>query len=196
MSTISWPTGLQAIGFRLVLVTVDRSFASPFGGSEQVVDLLNDRWMASLELPPALRSSGGQVEGFIAALRGMTNTVALWHMARPYPLGTMRGTPTINGAHAQGVATLAITTTAGATLKQGDMIGAGGMLFMVASDCTASGAGALSVPIANRLRTALSGGAAVTWAKPTTLFRKTNRVGVDYADIANSVTLDFVEAIT
>ena len=198
MSAVTWPAGLIARGFQIGLMANQRAHASPFGGSEQVVDMLNDRWRVSLELPPALRENGGLAEGFVASLRGMTNTVALWHMARPYPLGTMRGTPVLIGDHSQGAATLAISTsTGGETLKQGDMIGVGGLLLMVASDCVSDGVGVMSCPIVNRLRAAQLSGAAVTWNKPTAPFRKIAGESIGYVPgVAEGVVLEFVEAIS
>ena len=50
MSTITWPASLVPKTASLRLQTVQRVHASPFGGSEQTVDLLNDRWMLSLTL--------------------------------------------------------------------------------------------------------------------------------------------------
>lgn len=197
MSSITWPAALQARAFSLTLMPVQRTHASPFGGSEQVVDLLNDRWMASLELPARRRAHGGLVDGFIAGMRGMTNTVNLWHMARPVPRGSMRGTPTLSAGVSQGAASLAITTTAGATLKAGDLLGVSSLLLMVSTDCTADGAGAITVPLANRVRKALSSGAAVTWSRPTAPFRLASRAGVGYTPgVAGAVSLEFVEAIT
>lgn len=197
MTLIAWPTGLVPRSFSLTLATVERAHQAPVGGSEQVVDLLNDRWMASLELAPRRRLDGGYVEGFVAGLRGMTNTVALWHMARPLPRGTMRGAPTVVGTHAQGSSTLALATTAGATLMAGDMLGVSGLLLMVRQACVANGAGAMTVPLANRLRTLVNDGALVTWDRPTAPFRKVNRTGVSYAPgVANAVQIEFVEAVT
>ena len=51
------------------------------------------------------------------------------------------------------------------------MLGVGGLLFMVQSDVALDGSGAGAVPITNRLRVAQSSGAAVTWDRPTALFR-------------------------
>jgi hypothetical protein len=198
MSLIAWPSTFHASAFTLSLSTVQRMHASPFTGSEQVIDLLNDRWIATLELPANVQGSGGAVEGFIHSLRNMTNTVNLWHMARPVPLGTIAGAPTVNGAHAIGSATLAVTTTAGATVKQGDMLGANGLLLMAAADATADGSGHVSVTLVNRLRVAMAGGEAVTWNKPVAPFRCiTAKAGVAYVPgTANAVSLDFVEAVS
>jgi hypothetical protein len=81
------------------------------------------------------------------------------------------------------------------TLLAGDLIGVGGLLLMVASDCMASG-GAITVPITNRLRTSQLINAAVTWDKPTTYFRLLSTNDIQYAP-GNSqpVTMDFGEAI-
>ena len=50
MSSVTWPASLVPSAASLRLSTVQRVHASPFGGSEQVVDLLNDRWLLSLTL--------------------------------------------------------------------------------------------------------------------------------------------------
>lgn len=57
------------------------------------------------------------------------------------------------------------------TLLAGDMLGCSGQLFQVAADTTLSDAGAGSVPIVNRVRTAISSGTALTWQRPTATFR-------------------------
>src|SRR5205085_9264189 len=46
----TWPTSLKPTSARLTLQTNQRLNASPFGGSEQAIDMLNDRWMLSLTL--------------------------------------------------------------------------------------------------------------------------------------------------
>jgi hypothetical protein len=198
MSTIAIPSGLVISNFSLALMSTQRGFASPYAGSEQVIDLLNDRWMASAEIAPMVDAQGGMMEGFLTSLRGMTNTVNLWHMARPVPQGTMRGSPTINGAHAIGVTTIAITTTAGATMKQGDLFGVSSLLLIAAADCTADGSGHISVPISNRLRKALAGGEAVTWDHPTAPFRCiTPKPTPAYSGgLAGAVQVDFAEAVS
>lgn len=58
----------------------------------------------------------------------------------------------------------------GATLLADDYIGVGGQLFQVAADCTANDAGAMTVPLVNRVRGTIASGSAVTWHKPTAEF--------------------------
>ena len=181
------------------LSTNQRVSAAPFGGSEQAVDLLNDRWLCSLALPPNSQANAAQLEAFIAAMRGQTNTINLYHLMRPAPRGTMRGTLTLSAAAAQGAASLSITGgagQAGTTLLAGDMLGVGGLLLMVAADATANGSGVITVTLANRLRTAQSISAAVTWNQPTAPMRLLQNSGVPYQPgFAGGISLDFAEAI-
>ena len=197
MSTITLPTGFQPSACTLTLSTNQRVNAAPFGGSEQAVDMLTDRWLLSCELPSRSQASGAALEAFIAAMRGQTNVCALWHFVRPAPRGTARGTILINGAVAQGASSIAVDgiSPATGTLLAGDLLGVGDMLFMVAADVTASG-GAATVSLVNRVRTAILDNAAVTWDKPTRLFRLLATSGASYSPRrADGVTFDFGEYI-
>jgi hypothetical protein len=190
MSTIAWPANLTPRSASMRLQSTQRVHASPFGGSEQVVDLLNDRWMLSLELNARGGfDEGAKVEAFLAAMRGQSNIVALWHFARPNVRGTL--TSATCASVAQGAS--AVVLTGGGTLKAGDMLGISGLLLQVASDVTV-GSGT-SVPIVNRLRTAVSG--AVTLVKPTANFRLASpNASVMYSPcITEAVSIDFAEAI-
>lgn len=189
MSTITWPASLVPKTASLRLQTVQRVHASPFGGSEQTVDLLNDRWMLSLTLTQRAGFDwGAKAEAFIAALRGQTNTVALWHFARPTVRGTLASATC--STVAQGAD--AVVLTGSGTLKAGDMLGISGLLLQVASDVTV-GSGT-SVPIVNRLRTAVSG--AVTLTRPTATFRLVGSPAVQYVPgMSDAVSLDFAEVV-
>ena len=197
MSTIALPTPFQPSVCTLRLAVNQRVNASPFGGSEQAVDLLNDRWLLSCDLPANQNSTGPAIEAFIGSLRGQSNVVALWHFARAQPRGTVRGTLTLNAAVAQGASQIVVAgcSPATGTLLAGDMLGVGNLLFMVATDCVAV-AGVITVPIVNRVRAALSSGASVTWSKPTALFRLQSSSVVQYVPmVAQTVSFDFGEAL-
>lgn len=195
MSLISLPAAFRPRTVSLRMETNQRVGASQFGGSEQARDLLNDRWIMEVSLADSQHADGAWREAFIASFRGQVNWVALWHFTRPAPRGTMRGSPTLVGAHAQGAAALSITGgTAGGTLLAGDMLGVGGLLIMVASDVTLNGSGAGTVQLVNRLRAAQSGGASVTWNKPTANFRLLDFTGVTYAPgVASAPAFTFGE---
>lgn len=194
MSDLFWPGALLASSFRLVLSVNQRAFVSPGGGSEFVVDKLNDRWLASLSLPPSNNSNAGLTESFIGSMRGMGKTVALWHMGRPNIAGTL--TSATAQAAIQGAAQIVLNATTGQTLKAGDMLGIGGLLLQTAADCTAS-AGAITVPLTNRLRKAITVGAAVTLTRPTADFRLITKGAAPLYQpgYAESISLEFAEAI-
>ena len=181
MSTISLPSGFDPQSCQLTLRTNQRVNASPFGGSEQAVDMLNDRWMLDVDLPESTQDDGAAIEAFIAAMRGQTNVVALYHFARSVPRGTARGTILLNGAVAQGASSIVVDgiSPSTGTILAGDVFGVGGQLLMAAANATASGGGA-TITLANRVRTALANNAAVTWDAPTALFRMLSTTGVSY----------------
>lgn len=170
MAIFDWPSTLQPQLATIGLRKAGLQFASPFNGSRQAVDFVGERLMLSLTLPPKRRLNAGAIEALLFRLAGGMDQVRCWHFARPVPVGTMRGAPTLSATASRGNASVSIQTTAGATLKAGDMIGAGGHLFQVREDCVANGSGVIVVPLVNRVRSTIASGAAVTWDKPTALF--------------------------
>lgn len=196
MSAIAFPDFLEDPSeFSMSLAVNQRSFASPEGGSEQVIDRLNDRWVASAVLVPRTHDDAAEVEAWIASMRGMANTVALYHLVRPWPRGTMRGAPTAQAASIA-MRSIVINTTAGATLLAGDMVGVAGLLLQVASNAIANGAGTMVVPIVNALRKPVAAGSPVAWDRPSAPFRFASKPAVQYLPgYAAEISMDFVEAI-
>lgn len=195
----NWPAAFVATGFDLTLQANQRVNAAPGGGSEQALDMLNDRWMCSLTLPERSETDGAALEAFLASFRGQVNTVNLWHFLRPAIRGTMAGSPVLSASAAQGAASISIQTSPsvpGATVLAGDMLGVGGLLLMVKDDAVANGSGILSVNVVNRLRVALSSSAPVTRSSPTVPFRLLAHTGVRYANgIAGEVEMTLGEVI-
>ncbi len=196
MSTIALPDFLEdPTSFSLQLETNQRVDASPFGGSEQVIDLLNDRWSASTSIPPRTHGDAADVEAWIASMRGKTNVVNMYHLQRPEPRGNMRGTPVTPGC-APRVRVLTVVGDPGFTLRAGDMIGAAGLLLMVERDCKADGSGTCVVPLVNRVRRTIPLGSAVIWDRPTAPFRLISTSPVQYVGgYSPEISFDFVEAI-
>lgn len=177
----TWPATIRPRTCRFDMVTNQLVNESPFGSDQQVVDKLNDLWMVSLTLPVRRHAQAAELEAFLASFRGQVNWISLWHFVRPAPRGTLRGTLLTSGTQAQGAASLVLSggTAAGSVLK-GDLFGAGGQILMASSDATADGAGAITIPLVNRLRAAIATGQSVTWDKPTATFRLASHSGVNY----------------
>ena len=200
MSTYTWPAHWQPRRFRMQVMPNERAFTGYYSGQSQALDLLGEFWTCQMELPPSRsEDKGADMEAFFERLHGRVNLVSLWNLARPAPRGTMRGTLTLNASAAQGASSVVVTGgagQAGTTLLAGDLLGVSSLLLQVGADCTANGSGVVTVPIANRLRTALSSGASVTWDKPTAEFRLATHSGVHYGPRSVSATsFDFVEKI-
>lgn len=194
MATYSWPSSLRPARVQLALQPNVRSFQSPFSGSISTVDLLGERWRMGLTLPARYAIEAGALEAFVFRLRGV-HFVTAHHFGREAPRGTLRGTPTLSAAAAQGAASISVQTVAGATLKAGDMLGLSGMLLQVADDAMANGSGVIAVNLVNRLRAAVAAGAALTWDKPAATWRLADPAVpiVHVPGRADSVELDLVE---
>lgn len=195
MSVISLPAGFCPNSFTMRQQTTQRVFASPFGGSEQVIDMLNDRWLISLSLPARKFADAARVEAFINGMRGMTNTVLLYHWVRKQPRGTLRGTPQTAFALA-GDPYFVLGGGTGDSLLAGDMVGLDGLLYQVSTDSFRGGDGQIVVQLVNRLRRTLPPATPVVWDRPTAPFRLSSTSAVSYTPgYATETSLDFIEAV-
>lgn len=156
---------------------------SPLTKSTRARDLQGDKWRMTLTFGPVRRrgtvDEQAEREAFWNRV-GLFHTVAMWHPARSVPRGTMRGSPALAAAAAQGATTLTIATAAGATLLAGDMIGVGGELVQVVADATAAGGGQMTVSVAPKLKRAKTVGAALVWSMPTAVMAVQSPVEIPY----------------
>lgn len=175
MAIITMPTNLILGSFNIAQARFDLSEMSETTGASQDRSFGPPRWRLSISAPSALSIESSAVwEALILKLRGRVNHLAAWDIMKPAPRGTMRGTLTLSGAHAQGATVLNITGgagQAGTTLLAGDWIqvgsGTGGQLFKVVTDATANGAGLIAATVEPPVRpvAGFAGGTAVTWDK-------------------------------
>lgn len=197
MATVNWPATrlFMPRDFEIALRSNVLISASQLTGSIQTVEVPGARWVMFMTLVQRKHELQAVREALLAQIAGQANRVALWHFARPAPRGTMRGSPTLSATAAAGATTLAITTTALATLLVGDMVKVGSQLVQVVTDATADGAGAMSASIRPALRAQVASGSAVTWDRPTGLFLLTQQeVRVPYQPgMGGEIALEFVE---
>jgi hypothetical protein len=171
MAVYDWPDALIPQRMAIASAGAGDQFKSPYNGTLQAVDFVAERWTLSVTLPQRKRINAGAAEAFFMRLRGGVNRVRAWHFARPVPVGTMRGSPTLSAGATRGDTSIAITGgTAGGTLLAGDMLGITGQLVMVADSVTLNGSGAGTVNLVHRVRGTVASGSAVTWNKPTAEF--------------------------
>ena len=175
MSVITLPASFRIASLGWEQIRNDMEFRSTFGS--QVREISTPLWATMITATPYKESDAGAWQALLMQLRGKTNQLAVCNYARPTPLGTMRGTMTLNGAHAKGVATLNITASGevSKTVLKGDYYGLGTgttqQVVMAVEDGTSNGSGNISFAVEPPLSNAHSSGAAVTWNAPTALFR-------------------------
>lgn len=176
MTVITFPTELYVRSFSLSIKHNEVTYRSPFG--VQSIKTSAPQWKVGVELDRINENLAGQYKSLVMKLRGTQNQLELWNIPRPVPIGTMRGTMVLSGAHAAGDTTLVIDAgvgEAGETLKAGDMLGFGTTvethLVMVVDDATANGSGVITVNIEPPLRNGFADATPVVWNYPKTLFR-------------------------
>jgi hypothetical protein len=191
MSVIVFPSSLKVESSTWSQTRLDLAFDSVFGS--QGVEVSPPLWDVVISSPEMLEQESGEWQALLMKLRGQTNQLELWNHGRSTPRGTMRGTMTLNIAAAQGDVVLSIiaATEATKTLKAGDLLGIGSastkQVVMIMADATADGTGVISVDVEPP--------AAVTWNKPTILFRrKQSQATWDYKNVlASGFSLDLIE---
>ncbi|MCR5864647.1 hypothetical protein [Aquincola sp. J276] len=170
MSTRDLPVAMRIGSMEWGHSKASLQFAGPYNGTRQAMEYLAERFVVSLTFNAAQRRQAGGVEGFVGWLTGGANRVRLYHLARPQPAGSLRGSPTLQAGVGRGAVALTLATVPGATLRMGDLFGCGGQLFQCADDCTANGAGLIMVPVVHRVRGSIAPGSAVVWDRPTAEF--------------------------
>jgi hypothetical protein len=199
MAIIDWPltSEFMVTEFRVSVATQKSSFAAVHTGQIQTINHYADRLKVSISLPPTDENGSGERESFIQALESSGDRVKLPHFQRPCPLGTLRGAPTARVAALAGAMQLMVQTTAGATLKAGDMLGVQSQLCQCAyPGATADAAGQLTMPLTIPIRNAVPAGAALVWDRPTGVFQlMSNQTEFIYSSnrIQSGIELMFLE---
>ncbi len=199
MAVITLPSTLAISRMTWAQQRRDMAFASAFGS--QAVEISPPLWAVAISGPNLANANAGAWQSLLMRLRGKTNQLELWNLARPAPLGTMRGAMALSGTHAQGSSTLSILAAGeiAKTLLQGDLLGIGSgttqQVVMVMADATSDGAGAIAVSIEPPLRNGFASAAPVVWDKPKALFRAaSSKTGWEYTgSVVGIGTLELIE---
>jgi hypothetical protein len=199
MTTYAWPD-FCVNAFQMRVRPNVLTFTGPYTPAVQTLDLMGERWYISFDTTPGnTREGSGEREAFWDRLLGPVHRVAMWNLARPLPLGTMRGgyvVNVVNGALAAvnvvngslqpvtvigggpslisnapaGANTISMRGQSGRTLRAGDMLGIGGQLVRVVSPVTFDGTSSATVEFLPRLRTDVPAYTEIIYDKPTATF--------------------------
>lgn len=113
------------VGIRSMTMTLKSAVSvssSPFTFTQQVYEHPGVIWEATVELPPLTRNEAKAVEGFLAGLRGSSNTFTLGH-----PLHDSNAAGTITGAQGD----TAITAAFSQVPVAGDYFEYSGHLYVI-----------------------------------------------------------------
>ena len=198
MALVMWPEWLQPDAFEIGLRSHVAITSNTYTGKITTQELPGSRWVVRANFPQSVGDRQAEVEAFFAKVRGQANRIQMWHLKRPVPRGTMRGSPVTSAARLQGQVVLSVVGPAGSTLLPGDMLGvmttAGAQLVEVVE---ASGVGTVTAEISPPLMANVNAGAAVQWNRPlTTWISMSSEIMVPYGrnGIDPGVTIDLVEA--
>jgi hypothetical protein len=149
---------------------------SPLSGQVQTVELPGARWFFSARYRAVQEADRALLDAWFAQLRGQANRFTAWDFSKPYPRGTMRGTPVTSGSTAAGATSVTINATAGqasTTVLAGDKLSFGGELKIITATATLNGSGVATLSVEPPFRGTIGNGASVVWDRPTALFLPT-----------------------
>lgn len=201
MAVIALPTDLRIASMNWGIQRKDVSFSSSFGSQSTAISA--PIWSVSIGINAQSDYQSGAWQSLLLQLRGQTNQIAVHNVARPVPLGTLRGNIELFSSAGSG-ATSAIITAPGQgvkTLKRGDYLGVGQgitqQVVMVVQDMSMNGVGQGTVVFEPPLRSTHLAATPLVWNKPTALFRATQKdFGWQYSTVfVSGITLDLIEDV-
>ena len=142
MTWYAWPEHWLPRDFSMRILPNIRDFEGAYTPSVDVVDLLGERWMVSMSLPPEEDPiEVAAREAFFDRLKGRAHGITLSHLRLPVPQGTLRGAPTLSASAAQLANTISITNA-----RSGDnLIRYSGLELDVNADGLADGWGSFTL---------------------------------------------------
>lgn len=199
MAVITFPIALTASKQTWGQHRQDMEFRSMFGS--QSVAISPPLWVTSLEATENLANYSGAWQSLLLQLRGKENQLAMYNIARPRPIGNMRGTMTFATAVVQGSSIFTIYSAGqnGKTLLAGDFIGFGNgltqQLVMLTANATSDANGNIVVSVEPPVNNAFAIGSGITWDYPCALFRRTSSDSTwEHSNIVvNGINLSLIE---
>lgn len=197
MITYDWPTSRAFIPERFDIGVRAPAVAStsPTVGAMSITPNMAPRWVCVLSFPGQSGDLQAEREAWFAKLAAQSSLVTMWHLMRPEPKGTLRGTPQLAATLGKGAKQATITCDSGATLKAGDLIKVGTQTVMVTADAAAVST-QITVDFAQPLRASVNSGTAVEWDRPRlTLLAESPEIFLPYqrGGLGDRFSVSFVE---
>lgn len=162
MTDVIWPLEFRPSRQAFYIRTNTVRFESPLTGDAQIQERDGAKWVTQLALTRGAIDSR-RLDALLAALQGPVGRVFMPDFRRLKARGSLAGAPQLISGTGATLTLSGFTPNAIDVLKAGDLIQTSpGRAHMVVQDITANGTGSASVPIAPRLREAITVGALVT----------------------------------
>ena len=180
---LSLPSTPAARNTRFALRSAAAVGSSPFTYKQQTHSFPGQMWEVEVQLPPMLRATVADWQGWLLSLRGRYGTFLLGDWDATTPRGTATGTPvadsagspTINAARDRVFHTTGWTTGVTGIMKAGDYLqigtGLSSHLHMVVADANSDGSGNAALDIEPALREDVTNGLTITTSSAKGLFR-------------------------
>lgn len=159
---LTWPLDLRPAQQSFYIRTLTTKFENPLTGQTQVLERDAARWVTKLSL---IRNEqdARRLEALLAALRGSVGHVFMPDFRRPQAKGSLAGDPQLASGTGTTLTVTGFTPDAVGVLKAGDLIQtSAGRSHIVLQDVDADEDGEALVPIAPRLREAVTAGPLIT----------------------------------
>lgn len=208
MATFAWPTDRLVQPQTLSwgeMRKIRSSGSSPLGGDDQTSEVAySHRWRADIVLPPTPSfAERAYQEAWLSRLKSGANRTTFHHFQHPAPYGSVRGSPYVASAYAQGVTSITIVAPTGGGLKAGDMMGITTtatyaiQLVRIMVDIEPV-ENAMTVLFEPALRASTYGGAPVIWDKPAALFKLMDSEWSQTSSARNAqqIALSFIEVLS
>ena len=166
--TISIPTGIKIRSSQFGLRFNTQRFTSPLNGFTQRLNLPGAKWFVTYTLAASKRAEIAAIQGFLAQLRGGSNTFYGYDPDAKTLLGIGGGTPLVKGASQTGASLNVDGCPLSTTdwLKLGDYFEVNGELKMVTADVDTNGTGEATITFEPPLRNSPADNAAVNITTP------------------------------
>jgi hypothetical protein len=171
--------------------------SSPYTGQTQAQQWPGaDMWTGTMTLPPLTQAQADNWISFLMELRGMANAFQIGDPMKSSPVGTVLGTPLVDGsigtvAGGETLYTKGWTASKSGLLLPGDYLQCGYRWHRVLDQVNSDGSGKAAISIWPSLREVFADGQPVITANPVGLFRLANNKRTWSADISRTSRVSF-----
>lgn len=195
---LSLPSSPAPMTTRWIEVNIIGNSVSPYTLQRQVYEWSGSAWAIQVGFEPLTRDEAQPFIAFLSQLRGSKGTFLFGDEIFKTPLGSVGGTPRVNGSNQSGYSLVTDGwNNSTLVLKAGDMFQIDNNIYRNLTDATTNGSGQVTLDVFPRLKSHADNSLIVT-SNPKGIFRLTdNQINTQEANSQEfyNITFSAVEAI-